>query len=77
MQYNTADENDPCSLYVWIQVSRHILFMFKVGNKTKKNPKEIVPHGQKNYRKRIKFRKKVKWAQAEINVSDTSNDSVN
>ena len=42
-----------------------------------KTPKEIVPHGQKNYRKRIKFRKKVKWAQAEINVSDTSNDSVN
>ena len=31
---------------------------------------------KQNYRKGTKFRKKVKWAQAEINVSDTNSDSV-
>ena len=31
---------------------------------------------KQNYRKGTKFRKKVNWAQVEINVSDTSSDSV-
>ena len=81
LQYNTADENDPCKLYIWIHVSQgqSLLYTVKVSNKkqNKKNEtKTIVQYDQTKLFRKDQFKKTNDHRQKSM-FENTSSETVN